>query len=321
MISGPTLPRTREALWSLVVDHVDRIERGLVIVHEDVCTEDGVRVDALARDANGHPVLLFLWLPDAEPDFVRRSLTSERWFAEHRDLLLQSLWLGGVERGRAPRIFVVGFDLPAPQIERLRVTALPGMELYQFRGFTVGGLLRIGVVPLLGPAAAGDEHSFEAPAGLADPTTRTFCTTLLAWIRKLEPTLQVQGDRYSRRFLYENELLAELLVERDQLRVLVPGLAASRSRTPILSLFDLAAAFDTIARRYLTLVCGEDVLAGYGIERPAGPQLAPVDAEPANDAASGGMLDDVGRLRTAAGASRIAREEVAAFGTAHPQDG
>lgn len=254
MITGPILPRTRAGLWSLLAQHEDRIERGLVVLETDLQLDERARVDALARDALGHPVLMFGWLAGEDDDLPLRVLDALAWFQRNVPLLRESLVLPGLRVEREPRALVLGFDLASTLVEKLSRLREPRLEAYEFRAFATGGAMHVGVVPVLGPALSADEHSFRAPSGVTEPRHRTLCVRFLERMQKLDPGLQVLGDRYARRLRLDGVTLVELRVGIDG-----PEVGISRAEGPPqrLALCDdetLAVGFDAAMRRYLELL-------------------------------------------------------------------
>ena len=81
MIAGPILPRTAEGLWSVVQDDPGRVEHGLELLRRELQLEDGLRIDALAADASGRPVLVFGSMVEHDHGLPARIADTVAWFA------------------------------------------------------------------------------------------------------------------------------------------------------------------------------------------------------------------------------------------------
>jgi hypothetical protein len=293
MISGPVLTRTREDLRGITRRHLERIERGLRIVQDDLLLDDGCRVDALACDARGTPVLLFLSIADEDRDLPGRVLDAAAWMEANPRLLAQALPLRGIDYGKSPRVLVVGFDLADALLARLGALRLASLDVFRVQWFSAGGQVRVGVVPLLGGAARGDDDGYRVPTGLEEPRARSLCMRLLDLLQRIDPELEARGDRFSRRFSIGGEPVAELWSESDGLRLAV--IDERRDHREVLTLADwdeCEAATDRVMRRYL--------------------DCCNTEAEPA-PAATGAAPSFAGIRRSAAQA-QLSREEYAVLG-------
>lgn len=251
MISGPILTRTRDGLRNVLRQHLEGAERGLVVVQDDLLFEGGCRVDALARDAHGTPVLLFLVMPEEDRDLAGRVLDAQAWMTANPRLLAQALPLRGVRYDQAPRVVVVGFEIPEALLGRLATLRLPSLDVYQVSWFSAGGELKVGMVPLVGAALAGEQDGFRVPAGIDDPRQRSLCSRFLDLLQRLDPGLEVFGDRFSRRFSLAGRAVGELRQVDGRLQFEVPRGDQAAAVFELSSWSDCEGAADAAMRRYL----------------------------------------------------------------------
>jgi hypothetical protein len=292
MISGPVLTRTREDLRGVTRRYLDRIERGLRVVQDDLVFDDACRVDALARDAQGSPVLLFLVLPEEDRDLPARVLDAASWVAANPRLLAQALPLRGVDYARPPRVLVVGFDLPEPLLARLGALRLASLDVFRVQWFLAGGETKVGVVPLIGAAARGDDEGFRVPTGLEEPQHRSLCTRLLDLLQRIDPQIAVRGDRFSRRFSIGGRPLAELWSGGDELRLGIGDEQSDgREELALATWDDCEAAADRVMRRYLECC-------------KAAPDVGSAEASPPSFAG----------IRSSVARAQLSREEYAVLG-------
>ncbi|MDP6930142.1 MAG: hypothetical protein QF412_10615 [Planctomycetota bacterium] len=304
MISGPIFPRTREGLWDLARQNLDLIEHGLTIVQSDLCLDGGDRIDGLCRDALGHPTLLLCGEGADEVGIVSRAIEMQAWVTTHGSLLEQALPLCGLRYDLPVRVIILVFDLSFDILQRLRGLAALPIEVYQARSFLVGGETMVGVKPLAGDAANGSGDGFDVPCGLADSSMRDLCSQLLDLLRRLEPTLRVSGDRYSRRFCLDADPLAELRTGSDglELRISSAGEEDGGASFRLEEWAECLEAMDGVIRRYLQLY---DLRAG-GADAPDG-FVAKVQPE------SPGRLS-MDAIRRSIVDVRMTEEEYRAFG-------
>jgi hypothetical protein len=253
MISGPVSPHTRTGLSDLLEQHLERIESGLAVVAWNLELDDGCEVDALARDAAGRPVFLFAVDPQGEPDLVPRLLRAKRWLADGVELLARSPRLAGVDFALPSRLMVVGLGAMPELVDQLAALRADCFEVYRLRRFRVDGELVVAVQALSAAGPGAGEQPFRLPSGVTGPAARTHGARFLELMQRLDPSLQVTGDRYSRSFCFGGAKLAELRLEGGRLAVRLgvdqPGGAALE----VGSARDCALAFDAVARLYLEL--------------------------------------------------------------------
>lgn len=257
MISGPIPARTREGLRDVTRRHLEAAERGLVLVQDDLLFEGSCRVDALARDAHGTPVLLFLVMPEEDRDVPARVLDAQAWMIANPRLLAQALPLRGVHYDRPPRVVVVGFEIPEALLARLQALRLASLDVYQVSWFSAGGELNVGMVPIVGTAMSGDEDGFRVPTGIEDPRQRSLCSRFLDLLQRLDPGLEVFGDRFSRRFSLAGRTLGELRQVDGGLQFEVPRQHGPAAVFALADWGDCEAAADSAMRRYLA--CSTEV--------------------------------------------------------------
>ena len=222
MISGPVFPRNREGLAELVERHLDEIERGMVLVDRDLECGADCNVDALAMDAAGRPVFLFMAQRDTEASLPGRILTASAWLVSGVSLLRRFVPFDGLDYSQPSRMVVLGFELSAGLLEQLSQLRELGVEVYQYCSVRVGDRERGGVFPLLGGADLEGGDADQLPEGVRDPQARALGGYVLDLMRRLDPDVQVAGDRYTRTFSYGSDALAELYLRNGQLSVRVP---------------------------------------------------------------------------------------------------
>lgn len=289
MIAGPILPRTVDGLWESVRQDPGRLERGLRIVRRELVLEGGLVVDALAADAVGAPVLLFVAMVDRDRQLPGRIAEARAWFARNASLLAPVLEGLGVRADVPPRIFVVGFEFTESCLERLREDAADDLAVFRIEGLYVDGVRHVGAVRVLGStgdAALGAEaHS--TPAGHA--------RRLAELLQRLDPDLAVDGDRYSRTWRLDGTTVIRLERDARRLRAVVPG----EDEVELWSGDEVVEAFDSAMRRYLAILDGQAepeeppalVGAGSGTERH-GAALGDFDTEVTPDEFEAFFADD-----------------------------
>lgn len=306
MISGPVFPRNGEGLSELVDSHLDEIEHGMVLVERDLEFSPDCRVDALAKDAAGRPVFLFFAQQDAEALLPGRILTASAWLVSGMPLLRSFVTHDGLEYGEAPRMIVLGFDLHASVLQQLGQLREVGVEVYQYCSVRVSGSERGGVFPVLGACALGEDGPRQLPDGVRDPQARTLGGRFLDLMRRLDPDVQVTGDRYSRTFSYGTDVLAELSLRDGHLCVRVPEVPESDLRTQE----DGQAIAEAVTRRFLAL---------DGMNSP--------EPDPKRTLATSSVVRSAGRpdlslerLRDVADSAQLSPEEYSVLGESGPDD-
>lgn len=282
MISGPVFPRTRGGLMELVERQLDQVERGLAVLETDLELEPGCEIEALARDAAGRPVLVLLVDPGEPRQITPRLLAARAWLAAGTPLLARALSTPGVDWSLPLRFVVVGFEVSDALVEQLAQAGGGQLDVYELRPFRIGARHLLGALPRLHAAAAArSESGFTVPGGLDDGEARGVCSHFLDLMQRLEPDLQVFGDRYSRSFRLDGEVLADLLVHGQGLLVTLPGVDERERRHVITSRTDCAAVVDRIARLYLERAAAELPAPGTVTQpRPAPPRSERVSTSP-----------------------------------------
>lgn len=250
MIAGPILPRTADGLWEAVRHDPGRLERGLRIVRKELVLEGGLAVDALAADAVGAPVLMFLALIDRDRDLPGRIAEARDWFARNAAVLAPILEGAGLRTDLPPRVFVVGFELSAGCIDRLRREARPEDGVFRIEGLYIDGVRHVGAVRILGESGGGSGNAAlcAPPGGAIGARARRFSDLL----QRLDPDLVVDGDRYSRTWRLDGTTVLRLERDARSLCATVPGLEVRE----ILGDEDVVEVFDVAMRRYLAVLDG-----------------------------------------------------------------
>ncbi len=270
MIYGPIVPRTQDGLAEVVLRAPERLEGGLQTVVEGLRLGEGILVDAVARDASGLPVLLFLAPPPDDRSVPARVVEALSWFDEFGAALRDVLQRRAVRLDRGVRAIVACFDLTDTTLRRLRELADPRITVLRLEPFQIGGQRDVGVVPLLDhgrPHLGARVTDAGLPSALDDyPRARRF----LDLIDRLDPVIEASGDRYRRSFSYRGTALATLCRVDDVVEVRFAGAAP----LPLREEADVAIAFDRVARRYLASQrrSREDSGPTSSAERPSGPR-------------------------------------------------
>ncbi|MEO0480357.1 MAG: hypothetical protein AAF196_12825 [Planctomycetota bacterium] len=259
MIAGPILPRTAESLRGLVLEDATRLESGMRVLRESLVLGDGGQIDLLARDAAGRAVLLFCVGHGEDRSLAAHVVNATEWWREHRSLMSRVVPELGDRMDRAPRVLVLGFSYSSDGLERLRATRLDGLEILRVEVFQVGGETHIGVLSALrGSAAPPKPEPFELPEPFVDGLDRereSQIRRFLDDLRRMEPNLSSDGDRYRRRFFFRGEPLLELWRGDLEMQVRIEGRCRGRLGAPE----DASKALDAAMRRYLDLLDGLDV--------------------------------------------------------------
>src|SRR5688572_18858763 len=140
MIRGPALsqPQPRLAAWGQIVDRLDTIERGLVLVLEGVDCSGGRfgLVDGLARDAMGAPVLL-LAAVDGDGELAARAHAACEFLARVGNSLAAAVPEANLSPGARGRVLVVADDSANTSLELLRRLPLPGLHVCKLNPFRI----------------------------------------------------------------------------------------------------------------------------------------------------------------------------------------
>jgi len=332
MISGPVLPRNHAGLWELIDGHLDDVERGLVVVERDLELEPDCRVDALLKDAAGRPVFLLLAHPELEHELPARLLALRGWLVSGLALLARFVRHDGLDYELPPRLLALGFELPGRVLQQLGELRNAGVEVHQFCSLRIGGRERGGLMPALGAEGSISCGSVQSvgrlPSGVRDPKVETLGARFLDLMQRLDPDVQVTGDRYSRAFTYAGVALAELQLCDGGLQVSVPLSApASADDGDDGDDADEASAIDVrqlrdpddgrhiadlVMRRYLQVLGSDRSTAGEPSPTRIPPAQAPESADP--------RALSLERLRATVDTSQLSPEEYSVLGEAGPDD-
>lgn len=237
MISGPTPPHPRVILKALLQDGASgsgssSIESGLEMLESDLRVGNDLRVDFLARDASGMPVLVLAVDEEDEQWAPLHIADLELWFRDNAHLLERAVSQNQAGRSlswmRGFRIVVVALDVPARFFRRLELLRGVQMDVYELRSVFVRGetrwLLR-GVAPWA--SADTDGVLPRVPQGLEDPELGELASSLIERAAALSADIEVRGDRFERDFRWRGETLLALQVREGRLRASVSDRGAA----------------------------------------------------------------------------------------------
>ncbi|MCA8944499.1 MAG: hypothetical protein KDB80_18200 [Planctomycetes bacterium] len=250
MISAPIIPRTHESLWDLLEGEPERIERGFQLIQRELVIEDGIVVDALGCDTAGRLTLVFLAGDglDGDYDIALRVFVATQWVNRHERLLLSALPDAGVRIGATLRVIVVGFEFSETCVATLRNMNLADLAMYRCEAFVLDGHLHAGMSPVFGATADGADDTPTVPRGVANADLERVGSDIIQLVQKIDPNVEVRGDRYSRRFYSTHGLLAELFLVGD--RLFIAGVGHDDEPQPVRA-SDARRIADAIARNYL----------------------------------------------------------------------
>lgn len=321
MTSGSTIPRTPDGVRGLIQRHLGMAERGLALVAEDLELGPGCKVEALARDAAGAPVLVFGAAPENGRTLSLRVLNAHAWYRSHGRFLVQEYADQGLHPAAPVRLLVLGLDFLADTLRDLQSLGLEGLQVHQLCSFTAGGKLRVGVTPLFGVEhaeveAEGQNNMFQAPSGLPPGPAADHCRRFLDLVRRMDPRVTVCGDRFSRQIHLGGNRLAELYTADGTPRVWIQ----ESGEHAIDSLQDCLAVVDRLVRQ---LLATEKLVAQKTVSSPgrAMPRLATTDhsAEARADPHAGSHegLDEerfsLEPIRQTVVAAKVSRQEYSAL--------
>ena len=250
MIAGPILPRTAEGLWNVVQDDASRIEHGMVLVRADLVLEGGLRIDALAADAAGRPVLVFLSMVESDHALPARIREARDWFARSALMLREVVAGFRLRLDLAPRVVVVGFEFTERCLGRLGLDGDVDLMVVRVDALRIAGRVHVGTVVVHGASQTEATWLSALPRGESHVKVSRF-TDLL---HRLDDHLSIDGDRFARTWRCDGVPIARLERAARDVLALVPG------HGPIVLSSDEAVdqAVDLASRRYL------GVLAGHG---------------------------------------------------------
>lgn len=223
-------------------------------------------------------------------ELTQRIFFGHQWVRRNERVLLNALPDSGLRAGDSrasagPRVIVVGFAFDESMVETLGSlpVAPPDLLILRCEAFVLDGNLHAGLsavgplvrgaadlrphvdaragaaagevggerlAPHTSPANAGSFDTFELPPDVVDTDLRRVGEEIITVLTKLDPNLQVQGDRFSRRFYSTHGLLAELYVNGD--RLFFVGADADGPRPVRAS--DAREIADSLVRTYLELM-------------------------------------------------------------------
>jgi hypothetical protein len=300
MIRGPVLPLAREGLWQLVRAQPELIERGLRLVCEDLELGTGELglVDGLLRDAAGNPVLLMI-TDDADKALIARVAGVHAFCKRNAGGLARAIPEARLRLDGACRLLVVTASMGQEASDLLRRLGIERLEVVEIERFHVGEQERLIVRTGRAGAATGAPPLDDA----IDARSGDTLAAVTAMLRRLDPRIAVDGDRYSRRATHEGRLLCEYWFADELVRGVLP---AEDQR--VLSGTDDARAFvDRVARRYLSMA-GERA-----------PKSKPDDVPAAAGEPTPGR-SGLETLRASMSLARLSREEWSALGDAVPEE-
>ena len=276
MISGPTLPGTRDAVWHLVQHRVDRLESGLKLAFHDLEVAPGVVIDGLCRDAATHPVAVLAAVASDGDSFVGQILAVRRFLREQAEGLGELLPEVRIQFTGQARVMVVGLEISAALRDAVEPLGGDGVELFQLHSVRLGGELRWMVQPVTGPqagqarTAAGGPQT--VPGGVLDPRQQGLCATFLRIAERLDPSVILRGDRFGRRVLCNGEQLAALSYIEGRLQVAF----RDGAEVELLTEEDAMSAGDRLIRDFLAAAgvwkrrgCGGRATRARAPRRPA----------------------------------------------------
>jgi hypothetical protein len=258
MISGPIVPTNSEGLLELVVGDPERIETGLRIVARGLALDRDTRVDAIGRDAVGRPVAVLLLTGQDGEQAAVRVLSLSRWFARNARFLAGAIPGVAFPAEGAVRIIAIGAGLDHGVVTALCGLGLPDVQVLQIETFRIQERTCFGVRDLTGAETQHD--TFDLPSAITAPLQREIGSRFLDLLERLEPHLEIRGDRFGRRFFLAGHALCELRLEERGLAVRLP----EEPPRPLADGADVARWFDRVARRYLDIVRSATPRSSFG---------------------------------------------------------
>lgn len=318
MIRGPVLPQLRASLWSLVRHRLDAIETGLALVLEglDCGAEPLGAVDGLARDALGGPVLVVLAV-EGDALLLARVLAAGDFVQRVGDSLARAIPEGSFRPGVPGRVLVVGSDSAAAALDTVRRLPVANLEVCSLAPFRVAGSERFAVRWLRNEAPAAPAPSAGPPAGAAAdpafvvvPARRELWASLAELCQRIDPEVQFDGDRYSRRITWRGHLLGEL---RAVDGALLAGAATGAVRD-LREMRDVRWFCDQLMRAFAREAGLESPTEAIPPEPPRAAETAPRFSAAPRHAAQGRRPSGADSLRATLAAARLSPEEYSALG-------
>ncbi len=218
MVNGPSISGTPAGVRKLVRQHLGLVERGLQPICEDLELGNGGRVDVLAADLTGAPVLVFAVSPSEAGKLTSRLVNAAAWFRQHGPMLEPQLPEAKINLEASPRLLVLGVEILADTMQDIMGLGLESLQVYQFCQFTVARETHVGLAPLTpvtgtgsGPGPLVNDNG-QPPEGLRDEGDRQLCKQFLDRAAMMDDRISVDGDRFSRRLLLGGRSLGVLEV-------------------------------------------------------------------------------------------------------------
>jgi hypothetical protein len=294
MIQGPVLPLSRTGLWRLVRERPELLERGLRLCVEDL--ELGTAglgvVDGLLRDAGGAPVLV-LATDDRDGTLVARVLAAHEFWHRNLGSMARALPEANLRDSAPCRLLVLGSGIAPSTLAALERQRLDGLEIVEIEAFHVGEQERLCVRR---HRPTGGCPPFDA--GI-DDTARALLTALAELLPRLDPRIQVAGDRFARWASHEGRQLCEFWFADQRVHAALSGEPPRELRSSA----DVRTFVDQVARRHLATIA----VAG-GAPRAAASEPG-AEPPPAGRGARG-----IESLRASLAHARLTREEWTALG-------
>ncbi|MEC7583465.1 MAG: hypothetical protein VYE77_04045 [Planctomycetota bacterium] len=328
MIRSPVRPMARDGLWQLVCQQSSVFERGLRVVAEDLDlgTGDLGNVDGLLRDAAGRAVLVFV-ADEHEIALPARVFAAYSFWQRNRESLPRAIPEADLRGPLSCRVLVIGSRLYPELVQalvRLRIETLAAIEVESFQ---VSGLDRLAIRNVLvagGPARDPDaaveelDEFGDVPQALnssldeeIDDGSRQIFADLTQVLTRLDPGVQIEGDRFSRRAVFRGGALCEFWYVDGHMSGTVPG----RDLTLLREGVDVRAFGDQIMRRYLELL-SEERASGS-----ASPRKASAGAPSKTDKRKSARRDALEGLRASVSKQRLSNAEYEALEDVAREDG
>ncbi|MFO1053176.1 MAG: hypothetical protein U1F36_13265 [Planctomycetota bacterium] len=260
MIAGPILPRTTEGLWSVVQDDAGRVEHGLVVIRRDLVLDGGLTIDALAADAAGRPVLLFLSLVEDDHALPARIAEARAWFARSAAMLREVVDGFRIRLDLPPRVIAIGFEFTERCLARLSSDD-DELMLVRVDAVRVAGRVHVGTVVVRGAETGAWTDRLAA----RDDVARV--NRFVDLMQRLDDRMSIEGDRFARTWRCDGMPIASLHRETRAVHASVPGHAT----VALCSDEAVEDAVDLATRRYLGVLLGSDDSPIAFVEPEQGP--------------------------------------------------
>ncbi len=311
MIRGPVLPNARERLWALVASRLGTVEHGLELIESALDCSHGQlgNVEGLARDAAGAPVLVLLAL-DGDQLLPSRVVAAIDFLERVGGALATAVPEGRFVAGERGRVLVIASDDSLATVAALRRIVAPSLQVCVLEPFRLAGEERFAVrwvltsttLPGGGQAAAVE---FEVPVA-----QQPIWAVVQRLCQRLDPEVQVGGDRFGRRITWRGHLLGELSVADAGLLAAAPGEALAALTTSS----EVRAFGDRLVRAYLAARAGGAPAVGAAAGEPVRGRAAAPGPRPLSRAGARHAAAAAGPLRSALAATRLSAEEYSALG-------